>query len=64
MPSWAVWMVAGEFLGVAGDQESVGPLFDVLLDVLADVESRALWAGGGPIIHYHYEMLAIGCVLD
>ena len=46
---------------MAGDQERVGPLFDVL----ADVESRALWAGGGgPIIHYHYEMLAIGCVLD
>ena len=42
---------------MAGDQER-------LFGVLADVESRALWAGGGPIIHYHYEMLAIGCVLD
>ena len=44
---------------MAGDRERVRPLFDVL----ADVESGAR-AGGSPIIHYHYEMLAIGCVLD
>ena len=54
------WRVSGEWPETRRDQERVGPLFDVL----ADVESRALWAGGGPIIHYHYEMLAIGCVLD
>ena len=46
---------------MAGDRERVRPLFDVL----ADVElRRGFRAGGGPIIHYHYEMLAIGCVLD
>ena len=48
---------------MAGDRERVWPLFDVP----ADVESasiRGYRAGGDPIIHYHYEMLAIGCVLD
>ena len=34
---------------MAGDQERVGPLFDVL----ADVESWALWAGAGLIIQHH-----------
>ena len=46
---------------MAGDRERVWSLFDVP----ADVESGAFGpVGGGPVIHYHYEMSAIGCVLD
>ena len=40
--------------GVAGDRQRVLPLFGVL----ADIEIRGFWAGGGPIIHHHYEVLA------
>ncbi len=45
---------------MAGDRERVWPLFGVL----ADIKSGGFRAGGGPIIHYHYEMLAIGFLLD
>ena len=45
---------------MAGDRERVWPLFDVL----ADVKSGASGLVVAPKIHYHYEMLAIGCVLD
>ena len=55
---------------MAGDQERVGPCFDVHArletgnnNALPNVESGA-WVGAGPIIQHHYEMLAIGCVLD
>ena len=54
---------------MAGDQERVGPSFGVHArletgnNALPTVESGA-WVGAGPIIQHHYEMLAIGCVLD
>jgi len=44
---------------VAGNRERVWPLFDVL----ADVKSGA-WVGADPIIQHHYDMLAIGFLLD
>ena len=53
---------------MAGDQERVGPCFNVHArletgnNALPNVESGAC-VGAGPIIQHHYEMLAIGCVL-
>ena len=70
MPSWVVWMVTGESLG-SGRRPGEGwaPVSltspPVLEAVLVDVEKiGALGVGGDPIIHHHYEVLAIGCVLD
>ncbi len=47
---------------MTGDRERVWPLFGVLADVKS-VLNQGLWVGGGPIIHYHYEVL-FGFVLD
>ena len=50
---------------MAGDQERVGPCFDVHAkletgnNALLDVESGA-WVGAGPIIQHQYDALAIG----
>ena len=48
---------------MAGDRERVWSLFGVLADVELGASGLVV-VGGGPIIHFHYEMLAIGCVLD
>ena len=55
---------------MAGDQERVGPCFDVHArfetgnNALPNVETGGFWVGADPIIQHQYEMLAIGCVLD
>ena len=41
---------------MAGDREGVGPCS---IDVLADIELGVGVVGTGPIIQYHYEVLAI-----
>ncbi len=62
-------MVTGEFQGSGRRPGEGWPLFDVHArlesgnNALPNVESGA-WVGAGPIIQHHYEMLAIGCVLD
>ena len=59
MPSWVVWMVTG---GVSGEWLEIGRGFGPCL-VFSRMLNQGLWACGGPIIHYHYEVL-FGCVLD